>query len=76
MPNDNEGVLFKNEKKREGKKDADYAGQITVDGKEYWLNAWVNTSKKSNMKFFAIKARLKSAATSAPIDHIDSEIPF
>ena len=37
---DNSGTLFVNNKKREGKQDADYTGSVKVDGKEYWLNGW------------------------------------
>ena len=37
---DNSGVLFKNDKK-ETDKHPHYKGNITVDGKDYWLSAWV-----------------------------------
>jgi hypothetical protein len=82
MPNENEGVLFKNEKKREGKKDPDYQGQLTVDGKEYWLVSWVNTSKDGTKKFMSIKAKLKEAKTESvetgamPPENDSEEIPF
>jgi len=40
---DNKGrfAMFINDKKREGKKDADMKGTYTdLDGNEYWLDAW------------------------------------
>ncbi len=41
--NDNRGVLFKNEKKSDNH--PDYKGRIDIDGKEYWLSAWIKKSK-------------------------------
>lgn len=38
----NKGVLFKNKRKRKGKKDPDYTGRMfDEDGREYWLSGWV-----------------------------------
>ena len=48
----NEGVLFRNDKKQT-EKHPDYTGSWTdANGVEYWLNAWINTSKagKNYMK--------------------------
>lgn len=42
----NRGVLFGNERKREGKKDADLKGRINIDGVEHWLSAWFFTYEK------------------------------
>lgn len=85
MANENSGVLFKNEKKREGKKDADYQGQISIGGQEYWLNAWINTSKDGGKKYMALKANIKDG-TKAIVEEakkqfpgataLDDEIPF
>ena len=38
--NTNCGALFKNER-REKKTDADYRGTINIDGRDFWLNAWI-----------------------------------
>lgn len=70
--NDNAGVLFKNEKKREGKRDADYQGQITIGGQEYWLNAWINTAKDGTKKYMALKARIKDG-TKTTVEDIVNE---
>lgn len=39
------GALFRNDKKRDGKKDPDYKGQCEVDGMEFWMAAWIQKSK-------------------------------
>lgn len=57
--NTNRGVLFKNLDKQEDSH-ADYQGSINVDGKEFWLNAWLKTSKKGN-KFMSLGVRPKMA---------------
>ena len=54
---DNSGVLFKNDKK-EGEKDPDYKGNINVGGTEYWLNAWIKTSK-AGAKFMSLSVKPK-----------------
>lgn len=38
--NTNRGSIWKNEKKRPGKQDADFTGSLNVNGVEYWVNAW------------------------------------
>lgn len=82
---DNElrGVLFKNKDKREGKKDADYRGNATVNGVAYWLDAWINEPKNGGDKFMAIKFKAKEAQAApaekpAPASQpeFDDSIPF
>lgn len=47
--NTNSGALFKNKDKTEQTPTfADYNGSVNVDGKEYWLNAWLKKSKAGN----------------------------
>jgi len=38
--NTNRGSIWRNEKKRAGKQDADFTGTLNVNGVEYWVNAW------------------------------------
>jgi len=65
--NKNSGALFRNDKKAT-EQHPDYTGNITIEGKEYYLSAWVNESR-TGQKYFAIKATPKAAtapATTAP----------
>ena len=41
------GALWKNDKKREGKKDADYNGSATIGGREFWVDSWINNNPRS-----------------------------
>ena len=43
--NTNKGVLFPNQYKEEGDSKPDYLGNVNVNGKEWSLAAWENTSK-------------------------------
>jgi len=49
---DNSGVLFTNDKK-ENERAPHYKGNITVDGKDYWLSAWVKEGKSGMWKEMA-----------------------
>ncbi len=83
--NSNSGVLFKNEEKREGKKDPDYRGQADIGGVLYWLDAWINEAKKDGRKFLSIRFKEKEGQKATPnsrpqpipqkVDP-DDEIPF
>lgn len=55
--NTNSGALFLNDRK-EADKHPDYRGTINVDGVEYWINAWVKTSKKGD-EFFSLAVKPK-----------------
>jgi len=61
--NTNRGVLFKNSEKME-ETHSDYNGSINIEGKEYWLNAWVKTAgektKKPGQKFFSLSVKEKN----------------
>lgn len=61
---ENSGVLFRNNRKREGKKDADANGSVTGlkcpgCGKKYdfWLNAWSKSGPRG--KFLSLSLRPK-----------------
>ena len=55
---DNSGVLFRNDKK-DKETSPDYKGNITVDGVEYWLSAWIKEGK--NGKFMGLAVNPKDA---------------
>ena len=57
--NRNRGALFKNDQK-DGDKDRDYSGTLDVNGNEYWLSGWVNTSKKTGKKFLSLSIKPKA----------------
>jgi hypothetical protein len=69
--NRNTGILTANERKRD-EKDPSHQGSINIDGKEYWLSAWVNTGKEggklAGKRYFSIKAKpkLQSDRSSPP----------
>lgn len=78
---DNSGSLFKNER-RASPTHADYTGSIMVDGKTYWLNAWIKEGQKGKFMSLSVKpkeqprAEPKPAMAGAGRDDMDSEIPF
>jgi hypothetical protein len=55
----NRGALFKNERKTEDQH-ADYNGSINVAGHDYWLNAWIKTSK-AGKKFMSLSVKQKDS---------------
>lgn len=68
--NTNTGILSKNDR-REKETHAEYKGTINVDGREYWLDAWVKERKDGSGKFFSLKVRAKDAARNAPAPRPD-----
>jgi hypothetical protein len=88
---DNSGALFKNDRK-EQPKHPDYNGSITIDGREYWLSAWIKDGQKGKFMSIAAKpkeerqqqpTRTQQRAAPAPaprhgggFDDIDEQIPF
>lgn len=78
--NTNSGALFKNDEKK-APTQPDYRGQVNVEGAEYWVSAWIKTSKKGT-KFMSLSLNPKEErqqaqkpqANTAPYD--DSEVPW
>jgi uncharacterized protein (DUF736 family) len=56
--NENSGAIFKNDK-RETENHPMYKGSLNVEGKEYWVSVWVNTSQKSGQKYMSLKLNPK-----------------
>lgn len=77
--NTNRGTLFKN-KNRKTEKSAEYTGSLNVEGKEYFLDAWVKEKKDGSGKFFSVsvKAKTQTQNTSSRSlsDSLDDNIPF
>lgn len=61
---DNEGALFR-ARDRKSDKHPEFTGNAVIDGRDYWLSAWVNESKKDGSKYFSIKFRAKDDAGQA-----------
>jgi len=85
------GILFReDEQKRQAaiasgkcKNPAEYSGTCEIDGKEYFINGWVKTSKKdSSRKFFSLLFRPKQenanngATQTEQQPSANSDIPF
>jgi len=79
---DTTGVLFKNDRK-ESEKHPDYKGNVTVNGQDYWLSAWIKEGKGG--KFMGLALSPKEAEQAKPSqrskstgfdDFPDSDVPF
>ena len=74
----NRGPIYKNDRK-EKDSDPDYKGSLNVEGVEYWVAIWVNTSK-SGMKYMSQRITKKDAPatpkTATVQDVTDEDIPF
>jgi uncharacterized protein (DUF736 family) len=51
--NTNSGALFKNDKQGNDNW-PDYRGQINVNGEDFWISAWLKTSKKDGTKYMSL----------------------
>jgi hypothetical protein len=60
---DNTGSLFKNDRKQSDTH-ADYGGTVKIDGREYWINAWIN-DKPGGGKYFGLKFKPKGDTPAA-----------
>lgn len=81
--NRNRFTLFRNNRKRDGKKDPDFNGTFTDDNNvEYWISAWSTAPKNGGEKFLSglvkrketapLATRPKAAANAG----MDDEVPF
>ena len=75
----NSGVLFRNDK-RENEKAPSYKGNITVDGKDYWLSAWVKEGKSGKFMGLAVSPKeeykAKPSERSKATGFDDESLPF
>lgn len=75
-----EGTLWPN-KNKNGESSPNLTGQTKLDGKEYWVSGWVNTSQASGAKWikFTLRAKDESGAATHPAESAaveDEDIPF
>ena len=60
---DMSGALFRNDRK-EAPNHADYRGSITINGIEYWLDAWIKEGQRG--KFMSLAAKPKKLPANHP----------
>lgn len=65
MEYDNElrGVLFKNDRKQKDTH-ADYTGNCQIEGRKYWISAWLKEGQKG--KFFSFSFKPADGPPAAP----------
>jgi hypothetical protein len=72
------GVLFANDK-REKETQPNAKGSALIDGVEYWVSAWTNTSSKG-VKYQSLKFERKDAkfdnSAELKAEGLSDEIPF
>jgi hypothetical protein len=82
--NRNTFTLFRNTKKRDGKRDPDFTGKFTdIDGNQYFLDAWSQTPKNGGDKFLSGKVKMmekqeKFVPRPAPQQRVqlEDDVPF
>jgi hypothetical protein len=76
----NRGVLFSERDRKSKDDDRYYSGTINVEGREFWLSAWIKTSKKTGQKFLSLSVKRKddtaSSGSGATKRDMDDAIPF
>ena len=74
---DNSGVLFKNDK-IENERSPNYKGNITVNGQDYWLSAWVKEGKSGKFMGLAVSPKEEYQPKQAPkkASIADEDLPF
>lgn len=70
---ENTGSLFRNDTK-EGETHPDYKGSVKIDGKEYYLSAWVKATKEGK-KYFSLSFKEKQAKVIPPMPGMERVTP-
>ena len=75
--NTNRGAIFKN-KRKEKATHPDLGGELNVDGKDYYLNVWKQTSKNGE-PYYSVSVKPKEpkvAKGEQSSQVVEEEIPF
>lgn len=67
--NTNRGTIAKNTRKTEDKH-PDIAGQINVEGVDYWINGWAKKNSQDGSSFYSLTVKRKE-----PKPHDDPRAP-
>lgn len=84
----NSGALFRAKNKQQ-ENWPDYEGSAVIDGVDYWLSGWINSTKTDGSKYFSLKFKRKDApklsnadkprpalAAEIPSRTDDDDVPF
>ena len=74
MNKENRGALFNNRHKEDGDKRPDLTGELNVEGKDFRIAAWKNTSKKG-LSYLSLSVEEPRADTRSA-DEESSKVPF
>ena len=75
------GALFKNDKK-EKPSHPDYRGDCTIDGRKFWMSAWIKEGQKGKYMSVAFRPAEGEAAKPKPKLQVkatgpaDDDVPF
>ncbi len=76
--NTNSGLLAKNDKQGNESR-PDYRGSINVDGREYWLSAWIKQgrdgTKLAKQKYMSLSVQPKDAPAASPAPSAPAPAP-
>lgn len=82
----NSGSLFRNDRKEEDNH-PDHTGTCLIDGKEYYISAWIKEGRNGGRKFFSLSFKPKLARDAGapptggkrdprPSQDYDDSVPF
>ena len=72
---DGSGALFKNDK-QDNENWADYRGDIMIDGREYWLSAWIKEGKNGKFMSLSAKPKDKRQAATKRVTDMEDDKPW
>jgi len=79
MQKEMSGVLFKNDRRRDGKQDPHLQGSCTIDGRRYWISAWTNTTQRGQRRgerYISLSFRAAEERHEHPAGRDDDALPF
>jgi hypothetical protein len=68
-------TINKNDRRRNDR-DAEYTGSLNIDGKEYWLNAWVKDGKRGKFFSGSVKPKDGGGSSTSSSFELSDDVPF